>query len=1071
MDDDKQKLDNDWYIAARNKSLLNNESVGDRRQLLNDNKAKSKTKSFLGNEISELNAMSKLSLLDGEDEKLKMDDKASKENSPTSTSMRSSMKFDEPNDDISDEQEFEVISKTQSDLYLHVNGENNGENGYDETDYPENPFGDREGTTNPSLFFDDGSRSVDYVLVWKKILPPDDYDETDALKAKELDKITKEEEARASRRQVFEENLQIEGLQLEKYVVDDEIHFVKIHAPLEVLRRYAEILKLRMPMKESLCMQKAYNLQRRATFIDKIPGLTTVSERTKSTFNHFMKGFMRKFIVDEKHFPPISHRFTAIYSRDKEYLFDLQQPNFFTTWVRARVVQFILDRQRFSKEQAHDFSFGIERLVDDQTYIAAYALHDGELSTKGSRRHLLFTKWASVRKIFQYQPLDYIKNYFGVKIGIYFAWLGYYTYMLILASIAGIISFFYSIKLMNQNPITEQVCQENTTYVMCPLCDNLCDYWKLNETCLQSQITSLFDNHVTVIFAIFMSFWAALFLENWKRYSAEITHRWDLTGFDVHEEHPRPQYLARLKSIKREKKDYVTNVSEPNVPFWRMKLPATLLSISVVLLLIACAVATVLGVVLYRMSVLASLSFYRDLSTSFTILFTTTTAAIINLILIVIMNYAYESLAEWLTELELLRTQTEFDDSLTLKIYLLQFVNYYASIFYIAFFKGKFIGSPKSYNRFFDFRQEECGIGGCLMELFIQLAIIMIGKQSMSACVEMLWPVVMKYANRLRLRTGKNRDGSLKKDRRYVNDLKLIEFGSRGLFPEYLEMILQYGFITIFVVAFPLAPTFALINNIFEMRFDAKKLLQHYRRPIFARVRSIGIWYRILDCISKLSVITNGFIIAFTSDFIPRLVYVLYYSEHGNLTGYVDWTLSKFDVLEFRNGTQPLKTDFVNVTECRYQDFRYPPNHPNEYSRTAEFWNVMAARLIFVVIFENTVAVVMLLVRWLIPDVSAELRDQIRREAYITNEIIIKKEAEIASARSRTRNYIQSASKWDRLLANDFTGSQLDLFIHSENEARTRSRKKGNKVQNFIDNEVQRAENYKNNNNREETNV
>lgn len=61
----------------------------------------------------------------------------------------------------------------------------------------------------------------------------------------------------------------------------------------------------------------------------------------------------------------------------------------------------------------------------------------------------------------------------------------------------------------------------------------------------------------------------------------------------------------------------------------------------------------------------------------------------------VILNYAYESLAEWLTELELIRTQTEFDDSLTLKIYLLQFVNYYASIFYIAFFKGKFVGTPK----------------------------------------------------------------------------------------------------------------------------------------------------------------------------------------------------------------------------------------------------------------------------------------------------------------------------------------------------------------------------------------
>lgn len=233
-----------------------------------------------------------------------------------------------------------------------------------------------------------------------------------------------------------------------------------------------------------------------------------------------------------------------------------------------------------------------------------------------------------------------------------------------------------------------------------------CDYWDLKETCAQAKVTSLFDNPVTVIFAVIMSFWAALFLEHWKRYSAEITHRWDLTGFDVHEEHPRPQYLARLKTIRKEKQDYVTNANEPNVPFWRMKLPATLLSVSVVLLLIIVAMATVLGVVLYRMSMMATVHLFKtDVTTSFAILFTSSTAAMINLVLILILNYFYEYLAEWLTEKELLRTQTEFDDSLTLKIYLLQFVNYYASIFYIAFFKGKFIGTPKNYNRFFDFRQ------------------------------------------------------------------------------------------------------------------------------------------------------------------------------------------------------------------------------------------------------------------------------------------------------------------------------------------------------------------------------
>jgi anoctamin-1 len=344
----------------------------------------------------------------------------------------------------------------------------------------------------------------------------------------------------------------------------------------------------------------------------------------------------------------------------------------------------------------------------------------------------------------------------------------------------------------------------------------------------------------------------------------------------------------------------------------------------------------------------------------------------------------------------------------------------------------------------------------------------------MNACMEMLWPVIMKYINSLRLRTGKNRDGLKEEDRRYVNDLKLIEFGSRGLFPEYLEMVLQYGFITIFVTAFPLAPFFALLNNIFEMRFDAKKLLLHYRRPIFARVRSIGIWYRILDCISKLSVITNGFIIAFTSDFIPRLVYVLYYSEKGNLDGYVDWTLARFDTSELKNGTAPETSVHVGVKECRYQDFRYDAGHEREYERTAIFWNVMAARLIFVVLFENTVAIVMLLVRWLIPDVSAELRDQIRREAYITNEIIIKQEALRTSEATSAKTYIKSQSAWNKLLGNNLSGSQLDLFIHDEHEQRTHNRfRRNHKIGDFIDNECQNDIEHDNNSRfkKEETNV
>lgn len=143
-----------------------------------------------------------------------------------------------------------------------------------------------------------------------------------------------------------------------------------------------------------------------------------------------------------------------------------------------------------------------------------------------------------------------------------------------------------------------------------------------------------------MFFRLFPFYTAALFLELWKRYSAEITHRWDLTGFDIHEEHPRPQYLARLAHVKKMRIDYITNAKEPDPPFWRMKLPAAVFSFSVVLLLIALAFAAVIAVVLYRMSVMAALSVSNDqFTTSYAIYITTITAAVINLSLIFVFSW------------------------------------------------------------------------------------------------------------------------------------------------------------------------------------------------------------------------------------------------------------------------------------------------------------------------------------------------------------------------------------------------------------------------------------------------
>lgn len=59
-------------------------------------------------------------------------------------------------------------------------------------------------------------------------------------------------------------------------------------------------------------------------------------------------------------------------------------------------------------------------------------------------RYLLYTEWASVKKWHRYQPLDYIKEYFGIKIALYFAWLGFYTHMLLPAAVVGLVCFIYS---------------------------------------------------------------------------------------------------------------------------------------------------------------------------------------------------------------------------------------------------------------------------------------------------------------------------------------------------------------------------------------------------------------------------------------------------------------------------------------------------------------------------------------------------------------------------------------------------------------------------------------------------
>jgi len=84
-------------------------------------------------------------------------------------------------------------------------------------------------------------------------------------------------------------------------------------------------------------------------------------------------------------------------------------------------------------------------------------------------------------------------------------------------------------------------------------------------------------------------------------------------------------------------------------------------------------------------------------------------------------------------------------------------------------------------------------------------------------------------------------------------------------FDDYNEMAIQFGYLTLFAAAFPLAPLAALINNIVEMRTDAFKILNTMQRPNPKGANSIGYWKDILEIISYLAVASNCCLIFITS--------------------------------------------------------------------------------------------------------------------------------------------------------------------------------------------------------------
>ncbi|XP_063707781.1 anoctamin-4-like [Culicoides brevitarsis] len=796
---------------------------------------------------------------------------------------------------------------------------------------------------------------IDYILVYKN----------DEQQLEEKHEII---------RSCFLYNLKLEGLEFE-IDAKREFTFVKIYTNQNVLRKYAELLRWKLPATHrSLKKLEETESQKQYKYFDNV--------RTDYKIHYY-------------------------YSKEMSYLFNDDEPDFFKPGFRTVVVENILLKTRFDvrldevsgdttptnspmdehceKGKPDICCVGIQKLIHDGVFVDRFSLHDGSHDDESTLRGQLWNEWASLWKWNGFQPLDKIKEYFGAQVALYFAWLGFYTHMLIPASIAGIICLAYGWSMMYKSRVSEEICDPSNDILICPQCDRTCDFWRLRDTCTYARISNLFDNDFTIFFAIAMCLWTTLLLELWKRYSSYLVHNWGLSDYTKRVEPKRPEYLEFLSKNGGIEKTSCTK-SPPRPLRFVLSYSASIFFICLVLII-------TFGIIIYRMSLNAAESIYgHKESITYKITVLPATGAVINLIAIKILNYFYYYAAVFLTERELHRTQTEYDESLGLKIYLFQFFNYYSSIFYLALIKGKMVGYPGKYIRIFGLRQEECGPTGCMLELFIQLVIIMVGKQIIYTLQEILWEpfwgLVFKILGNIKawmMKTKKERSQD-----QWFKDNKLTSFTYMTLFNEYLEIIMQFGFVTLFVVAFPLAPLFALLNNIFELRWDAKKFLKYYRKPITRRARNIGVWYNIMQIICRLSVLMNSLIIAFSSNFIPKIVYtVLKKTNHTDSNSYLNFTLSQFATKDFENGSSPLTSIYNNTEFCHYPAFRFSPDdEEDQYKPTVAYWYVLVGRLAFIVVFQNIVGFIQIFVDYAIPDMPARLKERIRHEEALISEII-----------------------------------------------------------------------------------
>jgi hypothetical protein len=88
-------------------------------------------------------------------------------------------------------------------------------------------------------------------------------------------------------------------------------------------------------------------------------------------------------------------------------------------------------------------------------------------------------------------------------------------------------------------------------------------------------------------------------------------------------------------------------------------------------------------------------------------------------------------------------------------------------------------------------------------------------------------------------------------------ELAMVEYDTLQSAEDHLELVIQYGLLTMFVPAFPLAGLVGLLTNVLENFIDRWKFCHLTRRAMPTVSVGIGSWLTVLEFMSVIAVITN----------------------------------------------------------------------------------------------------------------------------------------------------------------------------------------------------------------------